>query len=1854
MESTTYNRRMGGSRYQPNDEMSSDIPVDSERITDAPAVAAGSPLSSRLFTPLVESIVNDSLRPLHLSLYLQEARRFADESGIDSLQIVSDFASYHPDDDSERISSINHSFRAFRADKSRKTYTSTKRVRRKNDQVGRHAQKLSEFSEVYEFGHHLDLSRPADAEKYLAFLDCWMDDLVYPTKYEKCKDFVECWLANKPYRLHSLRILANSGNKVAWIFLRLHSNLLTEKQFVKRHPQPAHIEKQGFLLDVLGLLGSAAIGTVKEMATAYVPSAHLVNTYTTLNRVATAVGDAIRDVLAWIKEKIDAFTKLIQDNKTIATALLSAIVLSLALFLGYLYARHAFPTKADEIRDAVLIHYSLPEKQGFGDFGPGYDFLDWTRQYAFNAPQRAFWQSVGVLPKLKSYAEAIRYFVENARDLYDSAVEAITGVPRPRTALEREVVAFDARVRAVKAVVDKGVSDEILVLADEIDSFPITRDHLTSLGAKAVTAIRPFVSSILMHARMEAEKCCRGLERVRIAAETRPLTVWLSMYGGQGTRKTTLLMELMDATHAYLIAQKASFVQNPFQSTDYYTWDPVEEYWDTYSGQFYTILDDFLQAQGVEQRRPVASRIISMIAPFAMPLTCADLNLKGRIFFRSRALITTTNVPDLYTADLGLESPQALESRRSIAVQIVDSTEGAEKFLLEPGCVLLEKGQHSQKRIITFDELVGIFAEALLARDREHHVKKPTRIVPKFDGAFASQRCYVPGTDALPFTQIVAPVSRTYTPIDPGPSSGKRRNRKNGPRRSIVRQGFGDEDDDQTQDRKGKEKEVEQSTSLPSSSGSWSRTIFADKYYGPPDDGISHDEEDFQGPLREVINTSDKFALYLADQPPGVHGAMHIYRHATFEEFCEVSSSTGITEPAFVEFLKRPDLSFNERHYELFTQLFPPQEYSWVNWCDEIVLSTMTPGAAYQQLLSWFPTQTMVALPAVILKSIARAFARFYGTAIFTSLKQFAECAGPFLVEWWMHYARRCSPLRDKIGEAYPKLFNTTDIGELQAFYVDVHTRQSIVLLTGVGITAFSISFGLAYTFVRMLMPATAFIEVEDVATAEKQTYDNAPAAKKPNNRRFVRAPKHQPARVHLLGQAVERQGQVQDRIEVIKRNLDVITLYLSPHKVSNTEALSLPPKCCSFCYAIGGTRYIIPMHVILELGDVTDVRYVGLQATSRSRFLLSDVKFIANIGGDFGIFEFPPQLSQRPSVTAHFATGEISHVKMTHLRPHMSLTTCTLINASSWESREVHTNPGDSYGPIHTDLVFHGIPNEPGLCGSPYLDEFGMIVGFHQAGDRRAQTTYAKNVFRSDIEPYVPKVTVFTDPIPGPLLECPEKQSNGVQWLGRVPSNKYASFINGETKLRESALDFESFPIPPTTDLPAALSPFTGENGERISPLAKAVEKITSQSVSGPAPDPLEDYSGFLPRNFNRHTAGQVVSKLDAIYGIPGLTKGIDMTKSIGYSLKKMGYKNRRQIFPGRDAEVPIDPVVDFMIENMLHDIRSGNPVRAGVIEESLKDEIRDRLRVKLGKTRLFSVYDLDLFVVTKMFFDMFFHELEKDPSGCPCTIGLNVYGQQWDQVYVNLVGQGNRVFRDGDFGSYDFSHKHDGEDEFCAMVCIFHEEPDSVRVIVALNVRGCWHVLGTYVFLRPWGMSSGSFLTSVMNTFVNWLYHAKAWRALHPNVPFSVVVCYFHGDDSLLSVPKEYSDYSCEYLSNYFRETYQMEYTASDKGAVREKGIDEITFLKRRFVPSPLGVLAPLAKESIANMIKWTDKDYDPITSESVIRSALIESFQHGRPLYDQVVAWARCEAKRLNLSVAISDFDTYARIHLRSRAT
>jgi len=161
MESTTYNRRMGGSRYQPNDEMSSDIPVDSERITDAPAVAAGSPLSSRLFTPLVESIVNDSLRPLHLSLYLQEARRFADESEIDSSQIVSDFASYHPDDDSERISSINHSFRAFRADKSRKTYTSTKRTRRKNDQVGRHAQKLSEFSEVYEFGHHLDLSRAA-------------------------------------------------------------------------------------------------------------------------------------------------------------------------------------------------------------------------------------------------------------------------------------------------------------------------------------------------------------------------------------------------------------------------------------------------------------------------------------------------------------------------------------------------------------------------------------------------------------------------------------------------------------------------------------------------------------------------------------------------------------------------------------------------------------------------------------------------------------------------------------------------------------------------------------------------------------------------------------------------------------------------------------------------------------------------------------------------------------------------------------------------------------------------------------------------------------------------------------------------------------------------------------------------------------------------------------------------------------------------------------------------------------------------------------------------------------------------------------------------------------------------------------------------------------------------------------------------------------------------------------------------------------------------------------------------------------------------------------------------------------
>ena len=100
-------------------------------------------------------------------------------------------------------------------------------------------------------------------------------------------------------------------------------------------------------------------------------------------------------------------------------------------------------------------------------------------------------------------------------------------------------------------------------------------------------------------------------------------------------------------------------------------------------------------------------------------------------------------------------------------------------------------------------------------------------------------------------------------------------------------------------------------------------------------------------------------------------------------------------------------------------------------------------------------------------------------------------------------------------------------------------------------------------------------------------------------------------------------------------------------------------------------------------------------------------------------------------------------------------------------------------------------------------------------------------------------------------------------------------------------------------------------------------------------------------------------------------------------------------------------------------------------------------------------------------------------------------------------------------------------------------------------------------------------------------------------------------------------------------------MVYTAPDKTQNMTMDWESLVFLKRRFVESPVGVLAPLDPASLSDMVKWSSSDDSVKTVESTFTSLLTECWHYGEETFKKVEAWCRLEARRNGLHLNLPDW-------------
>jgi len=100
-------------------------------------------------------------------------------------------------------------------------------------------------------------------------------------------------------------------------------------------------------------------------------------------------------------------------------------------------------------------------------------------------------------------------------------------------------------------------------------------------------------------------------------------------------------------------------------------------------------------------------------------------------------------------------------------------------------------------------------------------------------------------------------------------------------------------------------------------------------------------------------------------------------------------------------------------------------------------------------------------------------------------------------------------------------------------------------------------------------------------------------------------------------------------------------------------------------------------------------------------------------------------------------------------------------------------------------------------------------------------------------------------------------------------------------------------------------------------------------------------------------------------------------------------------------------------------------------------------------------------------------------------------------------------------------------------------------------------------------------------------------------------------------------------------------MVYTSPFKDDNMHVDWQNCTFLKRQFVRGSCGIMAPLNKGSIANMVKWCDKSAGMEEFASVCNSVLLEAFHYGEEFYGQCYNWCLAESRRLNQLWSFLDY-------------
>lgn len=414
-------------------------------------------------------------------------------------------------------------------------------------------------------------------------------------------------------------------------------------------------------------------------------------------------------------------------------------------------------------------------------------------------------------------------------------------------------------------------------------------------------------------------------------------------------------------------------------------------------------------------------------------------------------------------------------------------------------------------------------------------------------------------------------------------------------------------------------------------------------------------------------------------------------------------------------------------------------------------------------------------------------------------------------------------------------------------------------------------------------------------------------------------------------------------------------------------------------------------------------------------------------------------------------------------------------------------------------------------------------------------------------------------------------------------------------------------------------------KDGERVLPMVEALKPFSTESrvIDSKAFSRAVSIAMQPFKRASRNASGRVLSYEEAVLGVAefGL-KGIPRKTSVGYPMSIVTGSRDKSYFFGSDMDFDLTTEEAMKLQARVEELHS--KLKEGfrpffVCRDFLKDEVR-----KVGKNaRLIAGTSIEYYILCRMYFGSYVASLIRHHQDSGICVGMNPTSE-WGWLRNFMLGPdptGNNVW-DGDFAGFDSSQVPSMLwpllDEINDWYTVRGGSGEEARIRELLYtdlvyskhlVSYAGEMSGTIIEWQK-SLPSGHFLTSTVNSMLSMSCITSAYVGILKREDFwENAAAASLGDDNLVSVSNEFvGEYNQVTVSEYLAKEFGMKYTAGRKGEALKPtvGIDNVTFLQRRFRIKNGTVVCPIRPESFLNSMYYTKKGTWKYRREVLVSSA------------------------------------------------